>query len=232
MAKAAYGAVRIDDVARLAGVSRATAADPSVLGVVLVNTTEAVLAGLPARLRGRVVSVGIGAPGVPSVDVDNATAVEILLRHLHAQGWSRIAMITGPRWLPCTRRQDGAYARVMDDVGAQVRSVTGDFTTAAGRRAAAELLERWPDVDAVYAANDATALGALSLFGERGVGVPGDIAVAGFDDIPVAPVLGLTTATHPVDDIAAAAVRTLLDGAADAVPETFFDSTPVPRRTA
>jgi DNA-binding LacI/PurR family transcriptional regulator len=75
-------------------------------------------------------------------------------------------------------------------------------------------LHRWPDTDAVLASSDAMALGAIAALRGRGVDVPGDVAVAGFDDIPFAALStpALTTATHPVDRIAAGAVTALLTG--------------------
>ena len=93
--------------------------------------------------------------------------------------------------------------------GATVRLVDGDFSAGSGRLAAAEIMRWWPDTDAVYAISDTPALGAMHALRERGVDVPGDIAVAGFDDIPFAELStpSLTTASHPVERIASAAAR-------------------------
>lgn len=208
------------------------ASDRSVAGVVLVNTTYEVLRAVPRRLGGRVVSVGVGTPDVPSVDVDSAPAVESLVRHLYSSGRRSIAMIEGPGWLPCTRAQTRAYARVMDEVGAPIRAVQGDFTPDGGARAARLLLREWPDVDAVFAISDMTAFGLLSVLEEKGRRVPGDIAVASFDDVPLAATMGLTTATHPVDDIAAAAVRLVVKTPGNRQSQQAFSSAPVLRRTA
>ncbi|GAA3755438.1 LacI family DNA-binding transcriptional regulator [Micromonospora maritima] len=208
-------------------------ADRGVCGVVLVNTTPAALAAVPARLQGRVVSIGTGSATVPSFDVDNAAGAEAVLRHLYTTGRRRIAMVTGPRWLVCAERSVTAYRGLMRAAGLPERVVTGDFTTARGGRAALEALRRWPELDAVYAASDATAFGVIAALRGRGLRVPHDVAVAGFDDLPYAAVSSppLTTATHPVDRIAAAAATAVLTRASVA-PATAFASTLVARESA
>ena len=189
------------------------AADRSVRGVVLINTTESVLTAVPAGLRGRVASIGIGSPSVPSFDVDNGGAASALVSHLHITGRRQIAMITGPEWLPCSQRPVEAYRSVMRSAGLPPRIVCGDFTAASGHDGAVEVLHRWPDTDAIFAICDDTALGALSALRGLGVDVPGDVAVAGFDDIQFAALSApaLTTATHPVRQIAAAAAAAVLN---------------------
>ena len=207
--------------------------DRGVCGVILVNTTERVLAALPASLRGRVVSIGVGAPGVPSFDVNNGGGATAILNHLYGSGRRRIAMITGPAWLPCATRPVDAYRDLMAATGSPVRLVPGDFSVHSGRRAAVEILRRWPDTDAVYAISDAPALGVLAALGGSGVDVPGDVAVAGFDDIPFATLSApaLTTATHPVSRIATAAAEAVLSGRS-APPVTLFASELILRRSA
>jgi DNA-binding LacI/PurR family transcriptional regulator len=197
--------------------------DRTVCGVVLVNTTEEVLTALPASLNGRVASIGIGGPGVPSFDVDNAGAASAILRHLYETGRRRIVMITGPAWLPCAARPVTVYRELMTAAGVPVRIVEGDFSGSSGRAAVAEILRRWPDTDAVYAISDAPALGVMAALHERRVQVPGDIAVAGFDDVPLAELStpGLTTASHPVERIAAAAATAVLEKRAAPALTTF-----------
>lgn len=212
---------------------RELAADRSVRAVLLLNATEQVLAAVPDTLHGRVISVGIGSRAVPSFDIDNAGGATAVVRHLYETGRRRIAMIIGPDWLPCTQRPVEAYRRVMREAGLAPRLVTGDFTAAGGRRGAREVLRRWPDTDAIFAISDAPALGALAVLRADGVDVPGDIAVAGFDDIPFAALSApsLTTATHPVDQIAASAARAVLDGVR-LPPVTAYPSELVLRESA
>ncbi len=122
---------------------------------------------------------------------------------------------------------------MLRDSGGEVRLVPGDFTAARGAEAAAEIMARWPDTDAVFALSDLTALGVLDGLRGLGVDVPGDVAVAGFDDIAFAGLSrpALTTTTHPVEEIAAGAVRAVLDPG-DSRPVTFFSSTLVVRDSA
>ncbi|MGY1856101.1 LacI family DNA-binding transcriptional regulator [Modestobacter sp. SYSU DS0290] len=208
------------------------ARDRSVAGVVLVNTTARVLAAVPARLAGRVVSIGAGSPAVPLVDVDGAMAATALTEHLLRSGRRRVAMLAGPPWLPCAQPPVAAHRSAMHAAGLPDRVLAGDYTTASGRRGAAEALRRWPDTDALYAICDETALGAIRTVRALGRRVPDDVAVTGFDDLPLAAFSGpsLTTATHPVEAIAARAAGTVLGY--DAAPVTLFPSELVVRESA
>jgi DNA-binding LacI/PurR family transcriptional regulator len=206
--------------------------DRSVRGVVLVNTTYDLLDAVPSGLRGRVVSIGVGSAHVPAVDVDSAGGTRELVRHLLTTGRRRPAMVTGPAWLPCTRRPVRAYRELMDEAGLPSRTVEGGFTAAAGRRSAREVLARWPDTDAVLGWCDEPALGVLAELTDSGVDVPGDVAVTGFDDVRLAAVMrpALTTATHPVTAIAAAATRLVLAPPGQRTEgTTWFGSEPVLR---
>jgi DNA-binding LacI/PurR family transcriptional regulator len=229
----------------------ATVADPGGLGVGLRRlpldcraalddlagdrgVTAVVLAGhdrsveVPPGLRGRTALIGAGLPGLVRADVDSAAGVGALAGHLYETGRRRIALVRGPRWLASSRAPLDAYVSVVRAAGLPVRIVPGDFTARRGRVAASEILRRWPDTDAIVAVTDATALGVLQFLAARGVRVPADIALTGFDDIPLAAAVhpALSTATHPVERIAAAAARAALSGRAD---DKIFPSRPVLR---
>ena len=209
------------------------AADRSVHGLVLVNVTEPLLAQVPSALRGRVVSIGIGSADVPSVDVDNAAGASAVVRHLLATGRRRIAMITGPEWMPCSWRMVGAYQAALEEAGLPARIVHGGFGAVDGQEGALRALRRWPETDAIFAVCDAAALGAIAALRGLGVHVPGDVAVAGFDDLPVAAWShpALTTATHPVRAIATAAATAVLE-AGPRPPHTWYPSELVLRASA
>lgn len=202
-------------------------------GLVVVNPTRPALETVPRALRGRVAAIGVGARHVPSFDVDNRSGTDGVVRHLVSTGQRRIAMVTGPSWLPCGDRAVEAYQQVMAESGGETRVVPGDFTAARGALAATEIMARWPDTDAVFALSDLTALGVLDGLHALGVQVPADVAVAGFDDIAFACLSrpALTTSTHPVEEIAAAAATAVLDRC-DADRATFFPSTLVVRESA
>lgn len=220
----------VDDPAPLL---RRLAEDRGVRGLIVANTTDAVFAAMPPALAGRVASIGVGSRDVPSFDVDNGGATTAMIHHMYATGRRRVAMVTGPRWMPCTQRPIDAYRAAAAEVGLPVRLVPGDFTAASGRAAVERILDRWPDTDAVFATSDAMALGAIAVLRGRGLDVPGDVAVAGFDDIPFAALSlpSLTTATHPVERIAAGAASAVLTGAR-VPPVTAYPSHVVTRETA
>lgn len=123
-----------------------------------------------------------GGPGVPYVDCDNRGGAREAVRHLVGLGRTRIAHITGALdQTSAVDRLDG-FRDALGDVDERFVA-EGDFTPAGGERAMRELLDRVPELDAVFAANDLTASGALRVLRERGRRVPDDVAVVGFDDM-------------------------------------------------
>ncbi|MFE3582081.1 LacI family DNA-binding transcriptional regulator [Streptomyces vinaceus] len=119
--------------------------------------------------------------GIAYVDADNRGGAREAVRHLLDRGRRRIAHIAGPLdQTSAVDRLDGYRDVLLDADPALIAE--GDFTAAGGAEAMAGLLERRPDLDAVFAANDLMATGALRLLRERGLDVPGDVALVGFDD--------------------------------------------------
>jgi DNA-binding LacI/PurR family transcriptional regulator len=205
----------------------------SISGILVVNPTEPALAAVPRSARGRIAAIGIGSRDVPAFDVDNHTATARVVEHLLTAGRRKVAMVTGPPWLPCTRRAVTAYHRALDDAGAPPRLVTGNFTATRGESAAAEIMTRWPDTDAIFALGDLSALGVLAGLRRTAVDVPGDVAVVGFDDIEFAALSSpaLTTTTNPVEQIATGAATAILDHRAQS-PLTFYPSTLIHRESS
>lgn len=159
------------------------------------------------------------ARDVAWVSVDEEHAARTMVAHLRSRGRSRVACIAGPLDTPGGRyRLDGYRAEVADLGLGEELIAYGDYSAASGRRAMAELLERVPDLDAVFAANDLMATGALSTLREAGRRVPEDVAVGGFDDTGPAAETDppLTTMRQPFAAISAEMVSVLLgmvDGA-------------------
>jgi DNA-binding LacI/PurR family transcriptional regulator len=168
-------------------------------------------AGVPTVFGGRP-GWSDGRGGAVYVDSDNRGGAREAVRHLAALGRTRIAHITGPLdQTSAADRLDG-FRDVMGDVDPGL-VVESDFTPAGGERAMRELLERHPDVDAVFAANDLTAAGALRVLRERGRRVPEDVAVIGFDDmVPVAEQTDppLTTVRQDIEEMGRLMARLLL----------------------
>lgn len=172
---------------------------------------------------------GTGTPAVPYVDCDNRAGARQAVRHLVSLGRRRIAHIAGPGdQTSAVDRADG-YRDALD-AGPHVPDLTeeGDFTVAGGARAMAALLDRRPGLDAVFAANDLMASGALRVLRERGLRVPDDVAVVGFDDMAgVADAADppLTTVRQDVEGMGRLMVRLLMrllagEGAAPVVMAT------------
>ena len=123
------------------------------------------------------------------ITIDNHGGAYRMVKHLVQKGHERIAIICG-----ADRNHDAAerlrgYRDALDDSGVRRDArweLPGDFTEAAGHRGARAILKLRPRPSAIFAANDAMAIGALSALREDGVAVPQDVAVAGFDDIPIA----------------------------------------------
>ncbi|WP_380830457.1 GH1 family beta-glucosidase [Sphaerisporangium rhizosphaerae] len=184
-------------------------------GVVFVSTAGADPL-LSALVRTGVPIVSLGRPSapitVPYVASDDAGGARAAVTHLLAQGRSRIAMICGP--LEGTAAQDrlAAYRDGLRDAGRRSIVAMGDYSRSSGARAMSELLQDDPGLDAVFAAGDLMAVGALSVLREAGRRVPEDVAVVGFDDAEAAAytVPPLTTVRTSPADQARAAVRLLL----------------------
>jgi DNA-binding LacI/PurR family transcriptional regulator len=222
----ALRALPLDDESALEALGR----DRDLAGVVLVNAHARLLAQVSRRLPGRVVSIGVGSTDVPLVDVDTHDSSVALLTHVLAAGHRRVALVSGPTRISCTARQREVYTEMMDAGGLPTRIVPAPFTRAGGRTAGESLLRRWPDTDAVIASCDEAALGVIEALTRHGRRVPDDVAVTGFDDLPLAAYADLTSATHPVEQIAAVAVRRVLTRSGPL--EQWFAAEPVLRRTA
>jgi DNA-binding LacI/PurR family transcriptional regulator len=116
------------------------------------------------------------------VDCDNRGGARDAVRHLLGLGRRRIAHIAGPLDQPASVDRLDGFRDVLPDTPAALVA-EGDFTPEGGARAMEALLERVPDLDAVFAASDVMASGALRVLRTRGRRVPDDIAVIGFDDM-------------------------------------------------
>ncbi|GGJ65739.1 LacI family DNA-binding transcriptional regulator [Streptomyces brasiliensis] len=139
-----------------------------------------------SRLEARVVVAGSPGRGCtfPWVSTGGADKIRDLTRHLIAQGHRTIAHVAGPPTLRHARRRRQLWEETLAEAGLEPGPVvTGDFTAEGGARATHELLDGSPRPTAVFYANDLMAIAGLSVIAERGIRVPDDMAVAGFDDI-------------------------------------------------
>jgi DNA-binding LacI/PurR family transcriptional regulator len=170
-------------------------------------------AGVPTVFGGRP-GWGDGVREAVYVDCDNRGGARQAVRYLLGLGRTRVAHITGALdQTSAVDRLDG-YREVMADADPTLVA-QGDFTPAGGERAMRELLERHPDVDAVFVANDLSALGVLRVLREHGRRVPEDVAVIGFDDmLPIAEQTDppLTTVRQDIEEMGRLMARLLIRG--------------------
>lgn len=152
---------------------------------------------------------------IPSVSAAHHAGARQLTTYLTGLGHTRIGVIAGPReWLAADARLSG-HSAALADVGilpdpALIRHEQP--TTTHGYRAGAELLDLDPRPTALVAFNDKAAIGALQAAADRGLSVPGDISIAGFDDIDLsrATTPQLTTVRQPLQEMGRMAVSLLI----------------------
>jgi LacI family transcriptional regulator len=147
---------------------------------------------------------------IDSVYIDNAEASAAMTRYLIERGHQRITMILAEVG-PSPRRAFG-YAAVMRAAGLVPKFVTDSrYSEQSGARAMREILSETRNrATAIFCANDMLAVGAMVAARSAGLSVPDDIAIVGFDDIPAAKLLGLTTVRQPEFDLGALAAHTLI----------------------
>jgi LacI family transcriptional regulator len=173
---------------------------------------------VPRLQEDRIPFVLVGRhPGaaVSFVDVDSRAAARDAVGHLLGHGRRRIAMICGPPNLIAAIDRHAGYVTALQEAAVPPepsRVVFTDFTQRGGYSAMRGLLERNHHPDAVFAASDALAFGAMSAIQERGLRIPDDVAVMGFDGLAEGADSQppLSTVTQPVGDLGREAVRALL----------------------
>ena len=148
------------------------------------------------------------------VDVENREGTELAVDHLLGLGRRRVATITGPQSMVAGVERLTGYHNALINRGVAIDPtliVEGNFTEHGGYLAMQQLLDRNPD--AVFAANDVMAVGAMRAITQAGLKIPQDVAVVGFDDVPLAAQLqpALTTVRQPKRRAGAAAATMLID---------------------
>ena len=193
------------------------------------------------RNGGRAAVIGRHQLGVDALLPDNRGAALAVAEHLVQLGHREVAIVSGPEALTTVQdRRDGAlevFARA--DVRCHV--VPTDFTADGAGPAAIQALREWPDVTAILALNDSMAIAILVALRRLGISVPGEVSVAGFDDVSVAELLypSLTTARFPLERMGRDALDLAMRPAAlrprrKAVPAELIvrESTAAPRSSS
>jgi LacI family transcriptional regulator len=196
---------------------------------------EALPAGTPAVLINTRDAFG----GYPAVRLDNPAGARAVAQHLVDLGRRRIVHIAGATGNVEAQERADAFRSALeaqDDVSVEL--VQGDFSEESGESGIEALLKAGQTFDAVFAANDMMAIGALQALRRAGLRVPEDVAVVGFDDVPLARHLGLTTVRVRIAELGERALDRLvsmLSGAEDSkgqelhMPELVIRSTTDPK---
>lgn len=169
-----------------------------------------------ARRPLAVCSIGVPVPAVPSILVDGAPGMRAAVEHLLlGHGCRRIALVAGPQGNVDARERLEVCRRVLGEHGADVSPellVFGDFTRQSGEQAVATLVARNVEFDAVVAANDGMGVGVVHALKARGVRVPEQVRVTGFDDLPMARLNEppLSTVRQPLARMAEQAVEIVM----------------------
>jgi DNA-binding LacI/PurR family transcriptional regulator len=168
-----------------------------------------VLGGRPARM------LQPGAKPAYFVDVDNAGGARQAVEYLLHRGRRQVATIAGPQDMAVGVTRLAGYREAVAESGGAVAGDLieyGDFSEASGAAAMRRLLERRPDLDAVFVASDLMAAGAIRALRERGRRIPDDVAVVGFEDSPIARQTDppLTTVHQPVERMGREMARLLV----------------------
>ncbi|MFE3250133.1 LacI family DNA-binding transcriptional regulator [Streptomyces sp. NPDC059209] len=188
-------------------------------GVLLVSIhDDDPLPGLLEEMRMPTVLAGRRSPdeSLSHVHSDNVGGAAAAVRHLIDSGRTTIATITGPLDMDVgnSRLRGWREALAAHGTAPDERLVAvSDFTEEGGRTAMRDLLDRAPGIDAVFAASDVMAAGALTELRERGRRVPEDVAVIGFDDSVIArhTTPALTSVRQPIEAIGRSITKLLLE---------------------
>jgi LacI family transcriptional regulator len=170
------------------------------------------VAGIPAVL----VTSGRPAPGFSAVSINDFEAAREMTRHLLSLGHRRIAFINGHPGHTASGQRFRGYMEGMTEAGVEVGAdqvAQGFFTYRSGLDAAERLLTSGFNPTAIFACNDDMAAATMAIAHRKGLDVPGDLAIAGFDDTPLATMIWpeLTTIRRPIADMAREAVRLLIE---------------------
>lgn len=164
--------------------------------------------GLPAIL----INTREGPDHHPAIHLDNAAGVRSVVDHLAQLGRKRLVHIAGPADNMDAQERADTFRQTVAAHGLHGEVVRGDFEMESGSAAIRALLSKGARFDAVFAANDNMAIGALETLRDAGLRVPEQVAVVGFDDIPLAQHLGITTVRVRIAQLGERAVDRLLDG--------------------
>jgi LacI family transcriptional regulator len=175
-------------------------------------SADELASALPKGIPAILINTREGPGHHAAIHLDNAAGVHDLVNHVAATGRKRIVHIAGPMDNIDAQERAASFRAAVAAHGLQAEVVQGDFTLESGESAIANLLSRGAKFDAVFAANDNMAIGAIQALRDGCVSLPDQVAVAGFDDIPLARHLGITTVRVRIAELGERAIERLIDG--------------------
>ncbi|MEO8113368.1 MAG: substrate-binding domain-containing protein, partial [Phenylobacterium sp.] len=194
----------------------ASGVDGIILPPPLCDSQAIVRALAESKTPAVAVATGRPAPNVSAVRIDDYRAAHAMTQHLIGLGHRRIGFITGhPNQTASQQRKEGHLA-ALTEAGLETLDelvVQGYFTYRSGLDGAEELLALTPPPTAIFASNDDMAAAAITVAHRRGLDVPGDLTVVGFDDTALATTIWpeLTTIRQPIAEMSREAVTLLAD---------------------
>jgi LacI family transcriptional regulator len=170
---------------------------------------------LPETLPVVLLNTYVDGSSFDSIQIDNYGGAYAMVRHLAGLGHRQIVLIRGPKENVDARERLRGYREALRSLGLEPSpelEIEGDFSEDSGYRAGRLLLNLRPRPTAVFAANDSMAIGCLFALREAGARVPEDVALAGFDDIPIARYLtpSLSSVQVPIAELGMRAMERLL----------------------
>lgn len=166
---------------------------------------------LPKGLPSVLINTREGPDHHPAIHLDNAAGVRAIVDHLADLGRRRLIHIAGPEGNFDAQERAQAFRESVAARRIHGEIVQGDFEMESGERAIAALISSGAQFDAIFAANDNMAIGAIEALRSANISVPDEVAVAGFDDIPLARHLGITTVSVRIAELGERAVARLVD---------------------
>jgi LacI family transcriptional regulator len=169
----------------------------------------------------------------PAIRLDNRSGVRAVVDHFAELGRKRLVHVAGPQGNVDADERAAAFVDACAAHRLECAVVRGDFEESSGEQAVNNLLQSGQRFDALFAANDNMAIGALQALHSAGLRTPEDVAVAGFDDVPLARHLGLTTVRVRIAELGERALARLFTAMANGdeggeelhVPELIVRST-------
>jgi DNA-binding LacI/PurR family transcriptional regulator len=154
-------------------------------------------------------------PGASAVAVDNYLGGRMATQHLIEQGYRHIAHLSGPLdWWESRQRLAGWLDALRDAglPGSEQQTAAGNWSVSSGAQAMSRLEEIYPDMDAIFVANDQMSLGAMHVAHQKGYRIPEDLGIVGFDGIPESEyfVPPLTIICQDLRELGSTAVRQLI----------------------